>query len=584
MDYKKAGVDIEAGYKSVELMKKYVKETMRPEVMGGIGGFSGAFSLSAIKDMEDPVLLSGTDGVGTKLKLAFLMDKHDTIGIDCVAMCVNDVACAGGEPLFFLDYIACGRNIPEKIATIVKGVAEGCKQSDAALVGGETAEHPGLMPEDEYDLAGFAVGVVERKDLITGENIKPGDVLVGITSSGVHSNGFSLVRKVFDMTKESLDTYYDELGKTLGEALLAPTRIYVKAMKSVKNAGVKVKGCSDTLQTYIVELIKVICKKAGENTTAVMPGYTHLQRAQPITFGHALMAYASMLLRDLQRFEDATARMDAQCPLGSGALAGTTYPLDRQFTAEKLGFAAPCANSLDGVSDRDFCIELANAISICMMHLSRLSEEIILWCSWEFKFIELDDAFTTGSSIMPQKKNPDVTELIRGKTGRVYGDLNTLLVMMKGIPLAYNKDMQEDKEAIFDAVDTLELCLKTVTPMLDTMKTIPANMRRAAAKGFINATDCADYLTKKGMPFRDAYKLTGCMVSDCIAKDKTLEELTLDEFKGYSALFENDIYDAIDLVKCCEGRTSYGGPSEASVNNQIALANAQLDAWEEKNA
>ena len=289
-------------------------------------------------------------------------------------------------------------------------------------------------------------------------------------------------------------------------------------------------------------------------------------------------------LRDLQGFEDATARMDAQCPLGSGALAGTTYPLDRAFTAEKLGFAAPCANSLDGVSDRDFCIELAAAISTCMMHLSRLSEEIILWCSWEFKFIELDDAFTTGSSIMPQKKNPDVTELIRGKTGRVYGDLNTLLVMMKGIPLAYNKDMQEDKEAIFDAVDTLDLCLKTVTPMLDTMKTLPANMRRAAAKGFINATDCADYLTKKGMPFRDAYKLTGCMVSDCIAKDKTLEELSLDEFKGYSSLFQQDIYDAIDLIKCCEGRTSYGGPSEASVKHQIELAAAQLDAWEANNA
>ena len=244
MDYKKAGVDIEAGYKSVELMKKYVKETMRPEVMGGIGGFSGAFSLSAIKDMEDPVLLSGTDGVGTKLKLAFLMDKHDTIGIDCVAMCVNDVACAGGEPLFFLDYIACGRNIPEKIATIVKGVAEGCKQSDAALVGGETAEHPGLMPEDEYDLAGFAVGVVDEKDLITGENLKPGDVLIGMASSGVHSNGFSLVRKVFDMTVESLNTYYDELGATLGETLLAPTRIYVKALKAVKEAGVTVKACS----------------------------------------------------------------------------------------------------------------------------------------------------------------------------------------------------------------------------------------------------------------------------------------------------------------------------------------------------
>ena len=341
---------------------------------------------------------------------------------------------------------------------------------------------------------------------------------------------------------------------------------------------------SKTLQAYIVELVRVLCKKAAENTASVMPGYTHLQRAQPITFGHALMAYASMLLRDLDRFADATARMDSQCPLGSGALAGTTYPLDRDFTAEKLGFAAPCANSLDGVSDRDFCIELASAISICMMHLSRLSEEIILWCSWEFKFIELDDAFTTGSSIMPQKKNPDVTELIRGKTGRVYGDLNTLLVMMKGLPLAYNKDMQEDKEAIFDAVDTLELCLKTITPMLDTMKTLPANMRRAAAKGFINATDCADYLTKKGMPFRDAYKLTGCMVSDCIAKDKTLEELTLDEFKGYSALFENDIYDAIDLIKCCEGRTSYGGPSEASVNNQIRLAMDQLAAWEANNA
>ena len=339
-----------------------------------------------------------------------------------------------------------------------------------------------------------------------------------------------------------------------------------------------------SLQQQLAELVETLCKKAAENTASVMPGYTHLQRAQPVTMGHQLMAYVWMLLRDLDRFEDALARMNSQCPLGSGALAGTTYPLDRAFTAEKLGFAAPCANSLDGVSDRDFCIELAAAISTCMMHLSRLSEEIILWCSWEFKFIELDDAFTTGSSIMPQKKNPDVTELIRGKTGRVYGDLNTLLVMMKGIPLAYNKDMQEDKEAIFDAVDTLDLCLKTVTPMLDTMKTLPANMRRAAAKGFINATDCADYLTKKGMPFRDAYKLTGCMVSDCISKDKTLEELTLDEFRGYSSLFENDIYDAIDLIKCCEGRTSYGGPSEASVKNQIALASAQVDAWEANNA
>ena len=244
MDYKHAGVDSEAGYKSVELMKEHVKKTLRPEVLTGLGGFSGAFSMERFKQMEKPTLVSGTDGVGTKLKLAFLMDKHDTIGIDCVAMCVNDIACAGGEPLFFLDYIACGKNYPEKIADIVKGVAEGCLQSDAALIGGETAEHPGLMPEEEYDLAGFAVGIVDEKDMITGQDLKAGDVLIGVASSGVHSNGFSLVRKIFEMTKESLDTYYDELGKTLGEALLTPTRIYVKAMKSMKDAGVKVKACS----------------------------------------------------------------------------------------------------------------------------------------------------------------------------------------------------------------------------------------------------------------------------------------------------------------------------------------------------
>ena len=244
MDYKNAGVDIEAGYESVELMKKYVKGTMRPEVLGGLGGFSGAFSLGAIKGMEEPVLLSGTDGCGTKVKLAFLLDKHDTIGIDCVAMCVNDVACAGGEPLFFLDYIACGKNYPEKIATIVSGVAEGCKQSGCALIGGETAEHPGLMPEDEYDLAGFTLGVADKKDIITGEDVKAGDVLIGMASTGVHSNGFSLVRKIFKMDKETLNTYHEELGKTLGEALLAPTRIYVKALKNVKEAGVRVKACS----------------------------------------------------------------------------------------------------------------------------------------------------------------------------------------------------------------------------------------------------------------------------------------------------------------------------------------------------
>ncbi len=277
MDYKNAGVDIEAGYKSVELMKEHVKKTMRPEVLGGLGGFSGAFSMEAFKNMEKPTLVSGTDGVGTKLKLAFLMDQHDTVGIDCVAMCVNDIACAGGEPLFFLDYVACGKNYPEKIATIVKGVAEGCLQSGAALIGGETAEMPGFYPEDEYDLAGFAVGVVDEKDLITGADIKPGDVLVGIASSGVHSNGFSLVRKVFEMTKESLDTYYEELGTTLGKALIAPTKIYVKALKSVKAAGVVVKGCShitgggfyENIPRMLPEGIRAVVKKDSYEVPAI---------------------------------------------------------------------------------------------------------------------------------------------------------------------------------------------------------------------------------------------------------------------------------------------------------------------------
>lgn len=283
MDYKKAGVDIEAGYKSVELMKKHVKETMRPEVLGGLGGFSGAFSMESFKNMEKPTLVSGTDGVGTKLKLAFLLDKHDSVGIDCVAMCVNDIACAGGEPLFFLDYIACGKNVPEKIADIVKGVAEGCKQSGAALIGGETAEMPGFYPEDEYDLAGFAVGVVDEKDLITGADIRPGDVLIGMASSGIHSNGFSLVRKVFEMTKESLDTYYDELGKTLGEALIAPTKIYVKALKSVKEAGVVLKGCSHITGGGFYENIprmlpEGVCASVKKDSYEVPPVFRLLQK------------------------------------------------------------------------------------------------------------------------------------------------------------------------------------------------------------------------------------------------------------------------------------------------------------------
>ena len=324
----------------------------------------------------------------------------------------------------------------------------------------------------------------------------------------------------------------------------------------------------DAIAADIKDLLAVLCKKAEENKGVILPGYTHLQRAQPITFGHHLMAYAAMLCRDLDRLADVKKRMNV-LPLGSGALAGTTYPIDRRMVAAQLGFDDVSANSLDGVSDRDFCIELAAALSLVMVHLSRFSEEIIMWCSWEFKFVELDDAFSTGSSIMPQKKNPDIAELVRGKSGRVFGDLTTLLTVMKGIALAYNKDMQEDKEAIFDAVDTLELCLKTVTPMLDTMKTLPANMRRAAAKGFINATDCADYLVKKGMPFREAYMIVGRLVNLCIKNHETLDTLTLRDFRAISELFDEGVYEAMALKNCVNGRKVYGGPSKVAVMEQI---------------
>ena len=320
----------------------------------------------------------------------------------------------------------------------------------------------------------------------------------------------------------------------------------------------------DSVYTLITDLIKVLCEKAEKYSDAVMPGYTHMQRAQPITFGHHLLAYAEMLLRDRDRLKAAKARMN-YCPLGSCALAGTTYNIDRNMTSEALGFTAPMSNSLDGVSDRDFCMELASVLSILMVHLSRFSEEIILWCSWEFKFVELDDAFSTGSSIMPQKKNPDITELIRGKTGRVFGDLTTLLTMMKGLPLAYNKDMQEDKEAIFDAFDTVKICLTTFIPMLDTMTALPENMRKAAAGGFINATDCADYLVGKGLPFRDAYKATGEIVALCIKKGLTLETLPLEEYQKICNLFDNGVYEAINLDKCVNGRTSLGGPAPQNV-------------------
>lgn len=318
----------------------------------------------------------------------------------------------------------------------------------------------------------------------------------------------------------------------------------------------------------LLELESVLCRQARQCQTAVMPGYTHLQRAQPISFAQHLMAYASMFARDVTRLEDCAKRLN-ECPLGSGALAGTTYPIDRWETARELGFDAPMSNSLDGVSDRDYALELMSALSILMMHLSRFAEEVILWCSWEFKFIELDDAYATGSSIMPQKKNPDVAELVRGKTGRVYGDLMSLLTTMKGIPLAYNKDMQEDKEPVFDAIDTVELCVPVFAAMIDTMTVRTGNMRRAAGKGFINATDCADYLTKKGMPFRDAYTITGKLVAACTQRGQTLEELTLEELKAVSELFEEDVYEAISLENCMALRASYGGPAVSETTRQI---------------
>lgn len=375
-----------------------------------------------------------------------------------------------------------------------------------------------------------------------------------------------------DMTAEDIHTFIEgeltaRLGQTGKRLHTARSRndqvaldIRLTLRKEIGEIKEKVRG-----------LIGVICNKAEENKHTIMPGYTHLQRAQPITFAHHLMAYAAMLCRDLGRLEDTEKRMN-NCPLGSGALAGTTYPLDREAVAAELGFDGITLNSLDGVSDRDFCIELASALSLIMVHLSRFSEEIIMWCSWEFKFVELDDAFSTGSSIMPQKKNPDIAELVRGKSGRVFGDLTTLLTVMKGIALAYNKDMQEDKEAIFDAVDTVKMCLTAFTPMIDTMTVLKDNMRAAAAKGFINATDCADYLVGKGLPFRDAYKATGELVALCIDKGLTLETLPLEEYRKVCDLFDDEVYTAISLEKCVADRKVAGGPSIESVDTQIAYA------------
>ena len=331
----------------------------------------------------------------------------------------------------------------------------------------------------------------------------------------------------------------------------------------------------DEITALVKDVLDAILEQAQANKTVIMPGYTHLQRAQPILFSHHLMAYAMMLLRDLGRLADCRKRMNIS-PIGCCALAGTTYDTDRRFEAAQLGFDDIAMNSIDGVSDRDFCLELMSALSMLMMHLSRFSEEIILWASWEFKFIELSDAYTTGSSIMPQKKNPDMAELVRGKTGRVYGDLMALLTTLKGLPLAYNKDMQEDKEAVFDAVDTVKMCLKVFAPMLATMKARPENMKKAAQGGFINATDLADYLVKKGLPFRSAYKISGQIVAKCIAEGKVLETLTLDEYKMFSDLFENDLYYDIDLNTCVEKRISEGGTSAASVDAQIAYVKERL--------
>ena len=384
---------------------------------------------------------------------------------------------------------------------------------------------------------------------------------------------FSLENEDIHMNIETLLTQrIGDTGKRLHTARSRNDQVAVDFRLYVKQEIPKIIG-------MVLELEKVLIRKAEANLDTVMPGYTHLQRAQPTTFAHYMMAYANMLRRDVTRLEDCMARMD-ECPLGAGALATSTYPVDRFQTAAALGFAKPTDNSMDSVSDRDFAIEFLSACSILMMHLSRFSEEIILWCSWEFKYVELDDAYSTGSSIMPQKKNPDVAELVRGKTGRVYGSLITLLTVMKGLPLAYNKDMQEDKECVFDAIDTVELCVPVFAAMLDTLTVLPRNMRNAASGGFINATDCADYLVKKGMPFREAYMIVGRLVNMCIKSGETLDTLPLKDFRSISNLFDADVYQALELKTCVNGRTVYGGPAADSVKQQIANIKAFMEARE----
>ena len=381
----------------------------------------------------------------------------------------------------------------------------------------------------------------------------------------------------FDMSCEDIHMFIEaELTKRIGDA---GKRLHTARSRNDQVAldiRMYLRDRSNDIIALLKSLIGAIADKAEEGKAAILPGYTHLQRAQPITFGHHLMAYAQMFLRDISRVEDAVARMNYS-PIGSCALAGTTYDTDRYYEAEKLGFSGITINSIDGVSDRDFCVELMSAFSLIMMHLSRFSEEIILWSSWEFKFVELDDAYTTGSSIMPQKKNSDMAELVRGKTGRVYGDLFALLTTLKGLPLAYNKDMQEDKEAVFDALETVELCLDIFAPMIKTMRLLPDNMYKAAEEGFINATDLADYLTKKGMPFRSAYKIVGQIVAECIEKHTVLDRLSLEDYKKHSDIFEEDLYNEISLVTCVEKRVSEGGTSVSSVEKQISLVRKEIE-------
>ena len=410
------------------------------------------------------------------------------------------------------------------------------------------------------------------KNIITKEEA---DILIGGLSEILADLDSGKLE--IDMTAEDVHMFIEqELTKRLGDVGKKLHTARSRNDQVALDMRMYLRDATDEIVDKIKKLIVEVTDKAEANKSTIMPGYTHLQRAQPITFGHHLMAYAMMLLRDVDRFIDLRKRINV-CPIGSCALAGTTYDTDRRMEATALGFDDIALNSIDGVSDRDFCVEFLSVCSLLMMHLSRFSEEIILWTSWEFKFVELSDAFTTGSSIMPQKKNSDMAELVRGKTGRVYGDLMALLTTLKGLPLAYNKDMQEDKEGTFDAVDTVKMCLDVFAPMINGMKVIKENMHLAAQKGFINATDLADYLVKKGLPFRSAYKISGTIVGDCIASGKVLESLTLEEYKKYSELFDNDLYEAISLETCVNKRISEGGTSPKSVEKQIEFVRGKLN-------